>query len=85
MKINWLLEKYVVSFKRASSRQIISESSNCEFIFKGGGGRGGDQGDPKLALRIRQQSTASFETQQSEDSGCSGSAKSGEANQAALM
>ena len=26
MKINWLLEKYVVSFKRASSRLSISES-----------------------------------------------------------
>lgn len=76
----WCLLKEQAAAKLFQNHQIVNSFSREE-----GGGGGGDQGDPKLALRIRQQSTASFETQQSEDSGCSGSAKSGEANQAALM
>ena len=74
----WCLLKERAAAKLIQNHQIVN-------LFSREKGGGGDRGDPKLALRIRQQSTASFETQQGEDSACSGSAKSGEANQAALM
>ena len=74
----WCLLKERAAPNLFQNHQIVN-------LFSREKGGGGDRGDPKLALRIRQQSTVPFETQRGEDSGCSGSAKSGEANQAALM
>ena len=74
----WCLLKERAAAKLFQNHQIVNSCSREE-------GGGEDRGDPKLTLRIRQQSTASFETQRGEDSGCSGSAKSGEENQTAFM